>query len=48
MSEVDEPESVFVPEVDEPDDEGLLLLSFLAMTNSFLLSVGGGFQLDPP
>ena len=26
-------------EVDEPDDEGLLLLSFLAMSNSFFLSV---------
>ena len=48
MSVVDEPESVFVSVVDEPDDEGLLLLSVLAMSNSFFLSVGGGFQLAPP
>ena len=48
VSEVDEPESVFVSEVDEPDDEGLFLLSVLAMSNSFFLSVGGGFQLAPP
>ena len=31
LSVLVDPESVFVSEVDEPDDEGLLLLSVLAM-----------------
>jgi len=48
LSVLVDPESVFVSEVDEPDDEGLLLLSVLAMQNSFFLSVGGGSQLAPP